>query len=122
VGELRVPGQVLYGIQTLRASHNCRISTLRVHPNLLTAYAEVKKAAALTNVELGKLGLDIGRAIVSSADEVIGAGGVTNLIWTYSRPAPALPISGLHAVRVVSGVLGSYFLRAYRRDCCDYDP
>lgn len=73
IGEVRVPAQVLYGVQTLRALDNFRISSLRVHPALITAYAEIKKAAAQTNVQTGALEPELGRAIAAAADEVISA-------------------------------------------------
>jgi aspartate ammonia-lyase len=71
VGEKRVPAAALYGIQTQRALENFRISDLRVHGGLITAFAEIKKAAALTNMDLGKLDRELGPAIVRAADEVI---------------------------------------------------
>jgi aspartate ammonia-lyase len=66
-----VPADALYGIQTARALDTFQISSLRIHPALITAYGEIKKAAALANAELG--GLDDPRrdAIVRAADEVI---------------------------------------------------
>lgn len=73
VGEKRVPSDALYGVQTLRARENFRVSPLRVHPALITAYAEIKQAAAEANVQNGKLEPEVGRAIESgkSVEEVL---------------------------------------------------
>ncbi len=71
LGEARVPASALYGVQTQRALDNFRISRLRVHPALITAYAEIKKAAAETNVETGEITREIGEAISRAADEFI---------------------------------------------------
>src|SRR5215204_2373851 len=71
LGEKRVPDDVLYGIQTLRALENFRISDLRVDHSLIIAYAEIKKAAALAHLELHDLDESIGRAIIQAADEII---------------------------------------------------
>src|SRR5215208_3473329 len=71
LGEMQVPADVLYGIQTLRARENFRISPLRIHTELITAYAEIKKAAALANNQTGKLDRDTCDAIVRAADEII---------------------------------------------------
>src|SRR5262245_34681285 len=71
LGEVQVPVNALYGAQTWRALQNFRISTLRVHPSLIIAYAEIKKAAARANIQVGKLKPDIGEAIILAADEVI---------------------------------------------------
>ena len=71
VGEREVPATALYGIQTARALETFQISSLRAHPGLITAYAEIKAAAAQANAEAGAL--DGGRrdAIVRAAGEVI---------------------------------------------------
>ena len=71
LGEKRVPDDVLYGIQTLRALENFQISNLRVDYSLIIAYAEIKKAAALAHLDLDDLDESIGRAIVQAAEEVI---------------------------------------------------
>ena len=70
VGEKEVPEDALYGVQTLRARENFRISRLRIHPAFLTAYAEIKIAAAETNLRMGTLDRDLGRIIVRAAEEV----------------------------------------------------
>jgi len=44
---------------------------LRIHPILITSYAQLKKAAAQTNLDLGKLEKNVGDAIIAAADEVI---------------------------------------------------
>jgi len=71
LGERQVPSEAYYGIQTLRATENFRISGLRAPADLVTATILIKKAAADTNVALGRLAPDIGDAIVSAADEVL---------------------------------------------------
>jgi aspartate ammonia-lyase len=71
VGEVKVPADALYGVQTKRALDNFQISRLRIHPALFTAYAEIKKAAAHANVAVGKLDAEVGDAIQRAADEVI---------------------------------------------------
>jgi aspartate ammonia-lyase len=55
VGEFTVPSDALYGVQTARALFNFQLSARRIHPGFITAYAEVKKAAALANLELETL-------------------------------------------------------------------
>ena len=72
LGEKRVPADALYGVQTSRALENFRISRLRMHPLLITAFAEIKKAAVQTHVEAGKLERETGEAIERAADEIIG--------------------------------------------------
>jgi aspartate ammonia-lyase len=71
LGSVRVPSAALYGVQTQRALENFRVSNLRMHPALLTAYAEVKKAAAEANRELGELSEPQAQAIIRAAEELI---------------------------------------------------
>ncbi len=57
LGSLEVPADALYGIQTLRAVHNFRLSgvPLSHYPQLVVALAMVKQAAADANHQLGHL-------------------------------------------------------------------
>ena len=71
LGEKQVPDDVLYGVQTLRALENFQISNLRVEHSLITAIAEIKKAAALAHLELDDLDESIGKAIVETTGEII---------------------------------------------------
>ena len=66
-----VPSDVYYGIQTLRAAENFPVSGRRERPELVRAYAFIKKAAALANMELGVLDRERGQAIVQAADEML---------------------------------------------------
>src|SRR5699024_11834456 len=71
LGEKLVPNLVYYGIQTLRAQENFPITGYLIEKELIKGIALVKKAAALANMEVGRLNLDIGHAIVSAEDEII---------------------------------------------------
>ncbi|MFZ5815864.1 MAG: aspartate ammonia-lyase [Bacillota bacterium] len=71
LGEKPVPADAYYGIQTARALENFRITGQRIHPALVTALAQVKKASALANHQLGYLPAHLTNAIVRAADEVI---------------------------------------------------
>jgi aspartate ammonia-lyase len=71
LGEVEVTSEMLYGAQTRRALDNFQISSLRIHPAFFTAFAEIKKAAALVNMEVGKLSPLLGDAIIQAADELI---------------------------------------------------
>ena len=71
IGEFPVPAGALYGIQTARALETFQISRLRPHPALITAYVQIKKAAALANQRAGVLDSLLAEAIVRAADEVV---------------------------------------------------
>ncbi|MHB8352284.1 MAG: aspartate ammonia-lyase [Thermoplasmata archaeon] len=72
LGSREVPASAYYGIQTLRAMENFPVSGLRPARLLIRAYAELKRACAAANVELGQLDPEIGGAIASAAREVAG--------------------------------------------------
>src|SRR5215467_7736595 len=71
LGELAVPADAYYGVQTARAIANFPISGLRAPADLVTATILIKKAAAEANVALGRLDPQVGRAIVEAADEIL---------------------------------------------------
>src|SRR5882762_5050193 len=67
LGELQVPANAYYGVQTLRAVENFPISGLRAPADLVVATILVKKAAAEANAALGRLPPDIADAIRAAA-------------------------------------------------------
>ena len=71
MGEVLVPKDALYRAQTQRAVENFPISGTRLEADHIVALAQVKRAAALANEELGILDSPIARAIVSAADKII---------------------------------------------------
>ncbi|BDI23564.1 aspartate ammonia-lyase [Herbiconiux sp. L3-i23] len=74
MGEVRVPVDALYAAQTQRAVENFPISGDRLEDAQIVALARIKRAAALTNAELGVLDRDKADAIVAAADKVIAGG------------------------------------------------
>ena len=71
LGELPVPADALWGIQTERARQNFPISQLRPLPAFVDAVIRIKKAAALTHRETGRLDRKLADAIIQAADEVL---------------------------------------------------
>ena len=71
MGEIKVPSDKYYGAQTARSLMNFKIGTEKMPPELIRALGILKKAAALTNQELGMLPNEKAELIVKAADEVI---------------------------------------------------
>ncbi len=71
LGEMEVPDNVYYGVQTLRAKENFHITGQTIDPDFIQSFAKVKKAAALANMSTGRLDKKIGNALVQAADEII---------------------------------------------------
>ena len=72
LGDLQVPEDVLYGVQTMRAIENFTTTGQKLDPDFIMAMAKVKKAAALANMHTRRLDREIGNFLVQAADEVIG--------------------------------------------------
>jgi fumarate hydratase class II len=71
MGEIQVPSDKYYGAQTARSLMNFKIGGDRFPRELIRALGILKKAAALTNKELGTLSAEKADLIVKAADEVI---------------------------------------------------
>ncbi len=70
LGTREIPGDVYYGIQTLRAVENYPISGMRADPWLIKAIAMIKQAAAEANRQLGLVDKKRADAIITAAKEV----------------------------------------------------
>jgi len=71
LGSLPVPNDALYGVQTIRAVQNFPVSGLRPLWPLMRSQIWIKKAAALTHKETGRLNARSADAIVRAADEAL---------------------------------------------------
>src|SRR5437762_2961886 len=71
LGSLQVPADALYGVQTLRAVQNFPISGLKPLAAFVDATVRIKRAAALTHKQTGRLEAKLADAIVKAADEVL---------------------------------------------------
>lgn len=70
IGTKQVPADVYYGVQALRAAENFPITGYKAHPEQIRALADIKKACALTNCEVGLMDQEICNAIVQACDEI----------------------------------------------------
>ena len=73
LGELKVPADALYGVQTQRGINNYHISrkTMRDYPDFIIANALVKMAAAQTNHSLGVISDEIASAMIQACKEIV---------------------------------------------------
>ncbi len=71
MGEIAVPADVYYGAQSARSLINFQIGSEKMPRELIRAMGILKKAAAITNSELGVLAKEKAELIVQAADEVI---------------------------------------------------
>ena len=70
LGQYPVPAEAYYGIDTARAVANFPISDLRLQRPFIRALGAIKRAAALSNRDLGIISADLAAAIVTAGAEV----------------------------------------------------
>ncbi|BAL84371.1 putative aspartate ammonia-lyase [Selenomonas ruminantium subsp. lactilytica TAM6421] len=71
LGELQVPDDVYYGVQTTRAMENFKITGQKVDSDFVQAYAKVKKATIMANMSTGRMPKEVGEPLIQAADEII---------------------------------------------------
>src|SRR5699024_1603156 len=71
IGDIQIPSDAYYGVNSLRAAGNFAITGRTIHKELIIGLAEVKKACAISNYEAGIMTGDIKDAIVEASDEII---------------------------------------------------
>lgn len=71
IGSMKVPMNVYYGAQTLRANNNFHITNKTINSDFIISLAEIKKSAAITNRNANKLKPNIANAIIYACDEII---------------------------------------------------
>ncbi len=71
IGPIEVPANVYWGAQTQRSLQNFDIGEEKMPSALVKALGLQKKAAAITNMAMGKMDKTLGNAILQAADEVI---------------------------------------------------
>ena len=71
MGEISVEADKLWGAQTQRSLENFEIGTEKMPLEIIRAFAVLKKAAAMVNVELGLLDARIAGAITDVCDEIL---------------------------------------------------
>ena len=117
LGEVQVPKNAYYGVQTLRAVHNFPISELKLPREFIRAQGIIKYAAATANVKLGLLDERVGRAIQSAAKEVIDGKLDSSFVVDVfqagagtSQNMNANEVIANRAIELLGGSLGNYKL------------
>ncbi|MFQ5611345.1 MAG: class II fumarate hydratase [Anaerolineae bacterium] len=114
MGEVQVPADRYYGAQTARSLVNFRIGSDRFPREMIRALGILKKAAALTNKELGSLPSDKADLIIRAAEEVIEGKFDDNfplVVWQTGSGTQtnmnANEVIANRAIELAGGVLGS---------------
>ena len=80
IGEKEIPCDAYYGVQTLRAYENFKISGKKTDKEMIRAIVEIKKAAAIVNAEAGVLEAEVANAIVQACDDILDGGFLKDFI------------------------------------------
>ena len=115
IGEKKVPVNAYYGVQSMRGAENFQISGRRVHPELVRAITEVKKAAAITNRDAGVIEPRIANAMAAACDEILEGKLLDNFIVDAiqggagtSLNMNANEVISNRAIEILGGRLGDY--------------
>lgn len=114
MGEIQVPTDKYYGAQTARSLMNFKIGGETMPKELIRAFGILKKAAAITNNELGILSAEKAELIVKACDEVIEGkleGHFPLVVWqTGSGTQSNMNVNEVisnRAIEIAGGVIGS---------------
>ncbi len=128
LGELQVPAEALYGVQTQRAADNFPISGLRPWRAFIWSMAAVKRAAAIVNHDLGLFhdreingkkisAQQLSQAVVQSADEVMSGRWDSQFIVDpfqagagTSHNMNTNEVIANRATQILGGELGAYYV------------
>ncbi|MDR1509160.1 MAG: aspartate ammonia-lyase [Synergistaceae bacterium] len=118
LGEMNLPDDALYGLQSARARDNFPLSHKRVNRRLIHAMVKVKKAAAIAYERLGEGREGVYRAIIGACDAVLSgkAGPEDELFITEALQGGAGTSTNMN----VNEVLANLALRLMGRPCGEY--
>lgn len=71
IGTKQVPSEAYYGVQSLRGYENFRITGQNLRPEFINSLAQIKKACAICNYNVGELEERIKDAICQACDEIL---------------------------------------------------
>lgn len=83
LGEIQIPNDVYYGVNSKRAHINFNINSKRVNINMIYAVVTVKKAAALAHKKIKELSTEKADAIIKACDEILAGNFKNEFITNY---------------------------------------
>ena len=115
IGAKLIPAEAYYGVQSLRGAENFNITGRGMHPEFIRAIIELKKAAAITNRDVGVYDRRIADAIISACDELLDGKFLDNFIIDAvqggagtSANMNANEVIANRAIEILGGVKGDY--------------
>ncbi|HUI31293.1 MAG TPA: aspartate ammonia-lyase [Candidatus Acidoferrales bacterium] len=115
LGELRVPVNAYYGVQTQRAVENFPVSGIKPHPDWIKATVLVKKGAAIVNNKLNLLDKRKADAIIQACDEILDGKNLDQFVVDVyqagagtSHNMNANEVIANRAIEILGGKRGDY--------------
>ena len=71
IGEIKIPAEAYYGINTLRSKNNFDITNRGIPRQMIKALAYVKKGAAKANSDDSLISEEVAKAIMTACDEIL---------------------------------------------------
>ena len=117
IGTKQVPIDAYYGVQSLRAAENFRITGKKVHQEIINSIVEIKLAAAMTNGEAGIIDNNVANAIMDACREILAGKYVDNFIVDSiqggagtSLNMNANEVIANRAIELLGGTKGDYLI------------
>ena len=114
LGEKKIDKSKLWGAQTQRSLENFKIGSEIMTSEVIIAFGYQKKAAALTNMKLGKLNYKIGKAIIDACNQIINLNLIDEFplsIWQTGSGTQtnmnANEVISNYAIKKLKGKIGS---------------
>ena len=115
IGARMIPDEAYYGVQSLRGSENFHITGIGMHRELILAMVELKKAAAITNRDVGVYDASVANAIIAACDEILEGKLLDNFIIDAvqggagtSANMNANEVIANRAIEILGGKKGDY--------------
>ena len=114
IGSVKIEKNRLWGAQTQRSIENFKIGHEKMPEEIIIALGFQKKAAAMTNIKLGKLDKKIGNAIIKACDQIINLNLIEEFpisLWQTGSGTQtnmnANEVIANYAIKLLNGKIGS---------------
>ncbi len=115
LGEIKIPAEAYYGINTARSANNFAITKRGINRQMIKSLTIVKKAAAKANMDALEISPEVAEAIIASCDEILNGRlhgqFITDLIQGgagYSMNMNANEVISNRANEMLGGSKGTY--------------
>jgi aspartate ammonia-lyase len=103
LGEIKIPNNIYYGINTLRSINNFKISNKKVNYNLITSIVTIKMACTLANKKLKYLPITKADAIITACNKIL-EGSFMDQFVTDSLQGGAGTSTNMNVNEVISNI------------------